>query len=329
MKKRALLVGINYEGTGNRLRGCINDSNNMNAFLTSKGFTDIKMILEQEATTDGIKAGLEWLVADTHPGDVIVFHYSGHGSQLPSKYEPDGFEEIICPIDLNWMDKVITDDTLRQVFDKVPNGVNTTVILDCCHSGTMLDQTESLNRDTKQLDENPFPTTKSVARKKKGDRYMKPPIKILKKLQDRELVDWETSKDVNATALLIAGCRENQTSADATIDGQAQGAATAAMLKIAKENAQISYKNLVSGMGDYMIQHRFTQVPQLDGSYSLYDQLFLEPFSFAIAPVNPATPTPIVNISDAAVAEEEKEKDNTLGLVIGAILLVVFIFTFL
>ena len=34
--KKALLVGINYLGTSNALAGCINDVNNVNAYLGSK-----------------------------------------------------------------------------------------------------------------------------------------------------------------------------------------------------------------------------------------------------------------------------------------------------
>jgi hypothetical protein len=122
MKKRALLVAINYVGTSNELKGCINDSNNMKAFLSARGFTDIKQVLEKEATTAGIIAGMEWLIEGTERGDVLVMHYSGHGSQIPSKNEPDGFEEIICPIDLDWMKKVVSDETLRTIFNKVENG---------------------------------------------------------------------------------------------------------------------------------------------------------------------------------------------------------------
>lgn len=315
MKKRALLVAINYVGTSNELRGCINDSNNMKAFLTDKGFTDIKQVLEKEATTAGIKSALEWLVADTQPGDVIVFHYSGHGSQLPSNKEPDGFEEIICPIDLNWMDKVIADEDLRTVFNKVPNGVNTTVILDCCHSGTMLNQTESLT--TKDL------SAPQAPKKVKGARYMKPPAKIAKKLVDRELVNWQTSKDVNATALLIAGCKANQTSADAVVDGQPQGAATAALLKSAKADPQISYKKLVSNMTDFMTANKFTQIPELDGSPSLYDQVFIEPFSFTI----PADTTP-VDVPGSVPVETSPSGDisNTALLVIGVVVALIVLF---
>jgi len=308
MKKRALIVGINYVGTGNVLKGCLNDAQNMKSHLESKGFTEIKSVLEKEATTAGITAGLNWLIAGTEPGDVIVFHYSGHGSQLPSKNEADGWEEIICPIDLNWLDKVITDDTLRQIFDKVPNGVNTTLILDCCHSGTMLDQNESLN-SKKEV---------KATKPTKGSRYLKPPAKIEKQLADRELVNWETSKDVNATALLIAGCHANQTSADAFIDGKAQGAATAALIAASTANTTISYRNLTNEMVDFMEKNNFKQIPELDGSESLYDQAFLEPFSFAIPS------TPIIDTPAGPVVEPIGVKSNK-ALIIGAVIVVLVV----
>jgi metacaspase-1 len=271
MKKKALLVGINYRGTSHELEGCINDLHNMNAFLLECGFDDIRLLQEAEATTDNIIEELRWLTTDVDSGDVILFHYSGHGSQLPSKSESDGFEEIICPVDLDWGTKVITDDTLRSIFGAVPNGVNTTVILDCCHSGTMLDQIESLNLSTVALEEKSTNT-------KHGSRYLKPPAKITKKLKNRSLVNWSTSRDVNESALLIAGCQADQTSADAVIDGQAQGAATASLLKILKANKNISYRTLVTEMNKFMATNGFTQQPDLDGSSSLYDQTFIQPY---------------------------------------------------
>ena len=275
MVKRALLVGINYFGTKNELAGCINDSHHMQAYLSRNNFTEIKLILEKDATTDGIVAGLEWLTSGLGPGDVIVFHYSGHGSQLPSTTESDGFEEIICPIDLDWNTKVITDDTLRKIFNKVPSGVNTTVILDCCHSGTMLDQTESLDITTDELI-----VEKAAAVIANEGRYMPPPTTVVRKLKNRSLVDWSTAKDVNENALLIAGCLANQTSADAVIDGIPQGAATASMLKILRTDNTISYKNLVIGMNKFMIENGFEQRPDLDGSSSLYNNTFLKPLVY-------------------------------------------------
>jgi len=328
MKKRALIVGINYVGTGNDLKGCINDANNVNEFLKSQGFDDIKLVLEQEATTAGIKAGLEWLVSGAQPGDMLYFHYSGHGSQLPSKIETDGFEEIICPFDLNWRDKVITDDTLRQIFNKVPGGVNTTLFLDCCHSGTMLDQTQSL-AETRDLQAKPKKT-----RKKKDSRYLKPPASVLKKLADRELVDWQTSKDVNKDALLIAGCQENQTSADAFIDGTYQGAATASMLKIMKSSPGQTYKSLVEEMRDFMKRNGYSQIPDLDGSPALYDTKFLQPFFTEVPPVAEeiVSPEPVVveppaqDPVELPVTQDDSKKDSNKTLIIAAVVVALILF---
>jgi hypothetical protein len=37
-RRKALLIGINYFGTANELRGCINDVHNMVNLLLSEGF---------------------------------------------------------------------------------------------------------------------------------------------------------------------------------------------------------------------------------------------------------------------------------------------------
>jgi hypothetical protein len=158
----------------------------------------------------------------------------------------------------------------------------------------MLDQAQTLG-GTKTI------TAKPKA--KKGSRYLKPPAKIARQIAKGTLVDWETSKDVNSSALLIAGCHASQTSADAFIDGIPQGAATAALIKSSTANPAISYRNLVTNMQQFMVDGNFTQVPQLDGSESLYDMTFLEPFKFAIA----ATPEdePAVTEDEPAVTEEQ------------------------
>lgn len=304
MTKRALLVAINYVGTSNELHGCINDSNNMKALLTGYGFTDIVQVLEKDATTAGIMAALNNLVTGVVPGDVIVFHYSGHGSQLPSLSESDGFEEIICPIDLNWMDKVITDANLRDTFNKVPNGVNTTVILDCCHAGTGLDQTT-----TYIIDAGP------------GSKFLAPPANIEAQLVDTTLVNWQTSKDINASALLVAACHANQTSADTVLNGVPQGAATGALIKSVTANPAITYKQLITEMTNFMTVNKYTQIPELDGSDSLYDQAFIQPFSFTV-PVS--TPTPA-----GPVVASSSSSNNTMLYVGIAIVVAILLYAFL
>ena len=138
MAKKALLVGINYPGTNHALRGCVNDVVMVSEMLTKEfGFkaNEKRMLTDNSATTANILERLEWLVDGAQPGDYLHFHYSGHGSQMidsryDEDYEPDGKDEILCPVDLNWRDKVIKDDDLKRIFDKVPEGVHLSVVLD-------------------------------------------------------------------------------------------------------------------------------------------------------------------------------------------------------
>lgn len=297
MKQRALIVGINYVGTSYQLKGCINDANIMKAMLEGKGFTDIELLLEKDATTAGVLAGMKRLVDGAEPGDVLVFHYSGHGSQLYSSLEEDKLDEIICPVDLDWRENVIRDDDMKAIFNAVPNGVNITVILDCCHSGTALDQTESATVTTKSL-EAPSAAKVKVTKKSIKKRFLPPPADIQDDIAERrlEIRDWSTSRDINQTALLIAGCKSNQESADATIGGKPQGAATAALLAAVNSNPDITYQGILDSMTDFMIANNFPQRPELDGAPMLYSRKFLESWADVAAqvPAEPAEPVQIV-----------------------------------
>ena len=84
-----------------------------------------------------VQAALDQLVSNTQPGDTLFFHFSGHGTQVPSDdpSETDGLDEAIVPTDMN----IIVDDDLRVILCKVPLGSHLTMLADCCHSGTMLD----------------------------------------------------------------------------------------------------------------------------------------------------------------------------------------------
>lgn len=275
MNKRAFIVGCNYPNTPNELHGCVNDANAMEAVLRDHySFTQIHKILDNNATTANIKAGLNWLVSGAQPGDVLVFHYSGHGSQIPGN-EPDGLDEIICPVDLDWQTKMITDNDLREIFDRVPNGVNVTVILDSCHSGTMLDQAQQFQPLGPGV-----PRTEAA---EKGSRYMPPPANIASLMEGRivkhRVLHEMRGRDVNVTALLISGCQSTQTSADAYVAGNYHGAATYALCDALKRsNYDIDYKTLVTHMDQFMAVNGYTQRPELDGAPVLFGQKFACPF---------------------------------------------------
>ena len=93
--------------------------------------------MNEDATKSAIQKGLDSIVTSGRAGDVLFVHYSGHGSNIPdaSGDEADHRDEILCPTDLDWADPLL-DDWLRTLFDTTAAGVNLTVVMDCCHSGT-------------------------------------------------------------------------------------------------------------------------------------------------------------------------------------------------
>ncbi|GBG59015.1 hypothetical protein CBR_g24363 [Chara braunii] len=145
MVKRAVLVGCNYANTNAALNGCINDVSIIYQILTERyGFSadDITILIDSRnplPTGKNIKAALLRMVKSAVPGDVLFFHFSGHGVQVPSEdpkwIEKDGKDECIVPCDFN----LIVDHDLKTIINQVPQGARFTMISDCCHSGTMLD----------------------------------------------------------------------------------------------------------------------------------------------------------------------------------------------
>ena len=96
-RRKALLIGINYFGTSGELHGCINDVRKMHSFLAERGFgaADSTLVLTDDVrqpahqpTRANILAGMAWLVHGASPGDILFFHFSGHGGQQVAIHRP-------------------------------------------------------------------------------------------------------------------------------------------------------------------------------------------------------------------------------------------------
>ncbi|CAH2067886.1 unnamed protein product [Thlaspi arvense] len=158
MAKKAVLIGINYPGTKAELRGCVNDVRRMHKCLVDRfGFSE-RNITELIDTDDSstkptgknIRRALLDLVESAESGDVLVVHYSGHGTRLPAETGEDddtGYDECIVPCDMN----LITDDEFRELVEKVPKDARITIISDSCHSGGLIDEAkEQIGESTKK-----------------------------------------------------------------------------------------------------------------------------------------------------------------------------------
>ena len=261
--RRALCVGINnfqnYPSAA--LQGCVNDANDMASVLKEfLGFSgsDIILLTDAQATKSNIMKNLESMVKDAKAGkyNYLVFSLSSHGTQVPdvSGDEPDNADEAFCPYDLaqagdQWDPKhVITDDELHDLFIQLPPKVLLEVFLDTCHSGTGIRAIDLL------LDRKP--------------RYLPPPsLKAFEKLEGRQ------SRGLRAALLdkgmidhiLWAGCRADQTSADAKIGKSWHGAFTYYLCKEMQAcRNELSRKELMKKVRAAIRKGKYTQTPQLE-----------------------------------------------------------------
>ncbi len=134
--RRALCIGIDLYPDPNRLGGCVNDARNWTSALGALGF-EVRTLTDGQATRDGILQAIRDILRQSQPGDVTVMQYSGHGTRVPDQdnVEKGGFDDAICPI--NFADgALIIDDDFREIFASTVDGVNVTIFMDCCHSGT-------------------------------------------------------------------------------------------------------------------------------------------------------------------------------------------------
>ncbi|MCP4783965.1 MAG: caspase family protein [Fuerstiella sp.] len=141
MPNKALIAGINNYKSISGLNGCLTDVKNMERLLReSFGFESpsIRTLTDGDVVWDAIIDGFNWLGEDAEAGDRLVFHFSGHGSFIPSDDDDETDDELICLWDMDWGDpnSFMRDDDLRDLTEIIPTGPRLTMVLDCCHSGT-------------------------------------------------------------------------------------------------------------------------------------------------------------------------------------------------
>jgi hypothetical protein len=281
MAKRAVLIGVNrYRIPGADLRGCVNDVINMQKVLTQRyGFrkTDITTLTDYGATQKAMQSAIAALIRRGRKGDVLLVHFSGHGSNVPDDDgdEADTRDEILCPTDLDWKNP-FRDDWLRKTFDGMRAGVSLTVITDCCHSGTI---TRQVRPPDAEIIERFLPSPWDLVavesgRKLRGERKSglhEAPIATRRK---RDIIPAELPE------VLISGCRADQTSADAFIGGSYNGALTHSLAAAINESRRApTIRELHDATIAKLKRGRYSQVPQLECARTRLDQPFLSPIA--------------------------------------------------
>lgn len=242
--KKSLCIGINYKGSPYELYGCINDANSIKDFLIKCGFTNNNVITDSTdyntgilPNKDNILIAITNLLQEAKSGDILFLFYSGHGSYIIDKNRDDltGYDQLIIPCDF----KAIVDDDLKKIIDNyLKDGVLLICLFDSCFSGSVLDLKYMYNDNT---------FTGGI-----GDG-----------IYNENNNETETKGNV----ILISGCSDLQTSADAVFDNKNNGALTWSFLNSLNNNDgklnNISWNKLLLSMRNLLKSNNFSQTPQL------------------------------------------------------------------
>jgi metacaspase-1 len=283
MTKKALLVGINdyapVGAGGPDLRGCVNDVKDMAHTLNLLGIVPaspgtMRILTDGNATRANILEGLKWLVTGAKKGDTLIFYYSGHGSYVVdvSGDEIDKKDETICPHDYAKAG-MITDDVLRSAFAHIAVGVNLDVILDSCHSGTGTRELAAMCA---------IPEEVQITY-----RYIEPPLDYaffsdsdptipVKGLLKPAAGEREIVIVPGLNHVLWAGCRDNQTSAEASVGGVYRGIFTYCFCTVLRRAGVGVTRATVDKLVSADIKRMgYAQTPQLEGtSASMGEKVF-------------------------------------------------------
>ncbi len=271
--KRALLVGIHQYNHGRQgdwwNLNTVPDVDALSDVLKRKfGFDEIKILTtEQETTHKAIRdAFYNYLIKPTTKEDIVYFHYSGHGSQVPDDQcdadgkceEVDGLDETLVPSDYtkDGLNDIRDDEIAKWLADlKKQSPKNATLTFDTCHSGTNTrGGTDGVVNVRGREYQGPLPTrhTRGAAPKEEGDGVL-------------------SSSDANQKGYVVLSAASADQVARETTDekGTAMGLLTYALVKALNdpEANKMTYRDLYEEVRAVMLSKNpgDKQDPQLEG----------------------------------------------------------------
>ncbi|KAK6416480.1 hypothetical protein LTR81_010064 [Elasticomyces elasticus] len=305
-RKKSLLIGINYVGSEHQLQGCHQDVHNVRQFLTAMEYPSderSQVVLRDDQYTNprgpywpnghNILAAMQWLVSE--PGTVNFLHYSGHGGQVESDdYRASGFDDTIVPFDFERNGQIPSGILHRLLVSRLPPDSSLFVVLDCCHSGSAIelpyvfraDEDGNVNKldnvqagmrligSASHLIQGGFTMAKVSEAESllagatdffKGLTHQRPATDQYGLGQSDTYEEYESDGDKNLW--MYSGCRDDQTSADASIAGSHVGAMSWAFLEsMRRYGPQQSYFQVLQNTRE-ILKGRYQQIPQLSVGY--------------------------------------------------------------
>ena len=266
-QRRAICVGINAYPGVNQLYGCVPDAQLWARTLGSLGF-QTQLMLDANATYDGLLSALKSLISSSKRGDVIVFQYSGHGTSIPHEngQEPD---EAMVPFDFFTKGALLIDKELANVFNTIPDGVNFTCFFDCCHSGD-LDRLLLAGTTSRARFIHLNPAQIALYNQFAGKRAL-------------HLLPSPASRSVQRD-ISFAACSRSESAIETNGQGDFTQRATGLIRKLTGSISNAQFKaSVVAAFGPGARQH-----PELDGAAAYFESPFLQPLDSSAGSSQPA-----------------------------------------
>ena len=216
----------------------------------------------KDATKKEIITQLKWLIEGAEAGDQLLFHYSGHGAQAPTKFtslEKDGLDEIICPYDFDGTNNTsLRDKEFAQLFAAIPKGVHFIWISDSCHA-------EDLSRDPFKVDEEDFNANNTHYRFFTGLPHYEQGLD--EEEQKTDITIGGIAPIINPlNGALLSACQSHELSADAIINNRFNGAFTHYLIQNLKlYGADKTMQEIVGYVNVDLNKNGYDQNPQTEG----------------------------------------------------------------
>ncbi|KAL6246894.1 hypothetical protein RBB50_006201 [Rhinocladiella similis] len=301
-RRKALLIGINYFGSGHQLEGCIDDVRNVQEFLVSRNYSthpkDMVVLTDNSdprgpyfPTGHNILAAMRWLVSE--PGCLCFLHYSGHGGQVPDNGDgrsSSGFDDTIVPVDFERNGQIPSGVLHRELVSGLANGCVLSILFDCCHSGSAVELPfvyrtdddgnvnlmDNLKQGAELIGEASHLIRGDFSYDSEGEarHLLAGATSFFRSLKHQYDGDYQEGLQENndyddwaregKSVFMFSGCKDEQTSADAFINGRHVGAMSWAFLETMKTDYywNISYVQILQNARG-LLQENYSQIPQL------------------------------------------------------------------
>jgi len=252
MKKRALLIGINYFNMPEyRLSGCIDDICNMrNMLIDAYGYDKSNIIMLRDDTENpGLIPTYENIMRELNDivstnSDEIWIQYSGHGTQFQNKTDKSLMDDVIVPIDY-YNTSYIFDYDIYKILLKIQ--CRAILLFDCCHSGSVGN----------------LPWTFMLSNNSTNDTNI--------------ITTNNNTTMPNPNIYLISSCKDNQTSMDVYNREMSQdvGVFSNTFNECLRDsNHQIDIMTLYKNICNNLIANGFSQTPILSSSTNTPNHVF-------------------------------------------------------